>query len=406
MPLSEAAVRNAKPSDKRRRLFDGSGLYLEVSPAGGKWWRLKYRFAGKEKRLSLGVYPDVGLKDARERRHETRKLVANGIDPSIHRQMEKARRYEALSNSVETVGREWLAKCAATVTPQYLARMLRRFEYNIFPYIGARPIAEVRAPELLAALRRIEARGAIDTAHRARGECGALFRYAIATGRAEHDLAADLRGALTPHDKRHFASITNPKEVGELLRAIDGYQGTAEVRAALKLAPLSFVRPIELRRAEWSEFDLDEAEWRISAKKMKMRAPHIVPLSTQAIELLRQLQFLTGKGQYLFPGARTPRRHMSENTVNAALRRLGYAGDQMTGHGFRSMASTLLHEQGWKHESIERQLSHAERDQVSASYNYAEYLPERRRMMQAWADYLDTLRENRKVVIGSFGRTA
>ena len=407
MKLSSTAAKAAKPAEKPYKLADGGGLYLEVFPNGSKLWRLKYRRpGGKETRVSLGAFPSVSIVEARAKREELKKQRREGADPAADRKMEKARRRHAQANSVEAVALEWFDKITKTVTPAYLARMKRRFERDVYPYIGKRPIGAVEAPELLTVLQRVEGRGAIETAHRLRGEYGALSRYAIATGRAKRDPAADLRGALTPHEKEHYATITHPAEVGALLRAIQGYQGTPEVRAALCLAPLTFVRPGELRRAEWAEFDLDGAEWRIPAAKMKMRAPHIVPLSDQAVAVLRELQLLTGAGQYLFPGVRSRRRPMSENTVNAALRRLGYTSDQMTGHGFRSMASTLLHEQSWKHDAIERQLAHAERDDVSAAYNYAEHLPERRKMMQAWADYLDALRDDRKVVAGNFGRAA
>lgn len=407
MKLSVQTVKAAKPAEKPYKLADGGGLYVEVFPNGSKLWRLKYRRpGGKETRVSLGAFPAVSIAEAREKRETLKKQRREGADPATERKIEKVRQRHAATNSFEAVAQEWFDKIGKTITPMYLARMKRRFERDLFPYLGKRPIEAVDAPQLLAALQRIESRGAVDTAHRARGECGALFRYAIATGRVKRDPAADLRGALSSHEKSHFATITKPVEVGELLRAIQGYRGTPEVRAALRLAPLTFVRPGELRAAEWAEFDLDGAEWRISAEKMKMRAPHIVPLSAQAVEVLRELQLLTGAGKYLFPGVRSPRRAMSENTVNAALRRLGYTTNQMTGHGFRSMASTLLHEQGWKHEAIERQLAHAERDEVSAAYNYAEHLPERRKMMQAWADYLDALRDQRKVVAGNFGRAA
>jgi integrase len=268
---------------------------------------------------------------------------------------------------------------------------LIRLEQNIFPWIGRRPITEVTAPELLSALRRIEARGANETAHRILKICGQVFRYAIVTGRGERDLSGDLRGALSPVRKKHHASITDPTQVAKLLRAIDGYEGFFVTKCALKLAPLFFVRPGELRRAEWSEFDFEKVEWRIPAEKMKMRQLHIVPLSTQAIAILQELHALTGNGKYLFPGVRTLKRPMSENTVLGALRRLGYTTDEMTGHGFRSMASTLLNEQAWNRDAIERQLAHGERNNIRVAYNYAEYLPERRKMMQHWADYLDEL---------------
>lgn len=406
MPLTDTEIKKVKPGEKPQRLFDGGGLYLEVSPSGGKWWRLKYRVAGKEKRISLGVYPDVTLKAAREARDAARKQLASGIDPGEQRRAQKAAQETAAADSFEVIAREWFAKHAPTWVDGHSQKILRRFERDVFPWIGSRPIAQVTAPELLRVLRRIESRGALETAHRAQQNCGQVFRYAVATGRAEGDPTASLRGALPPTREKHHASIIDPKEIGELLRALHAYHGSFVTMCALKLAPLVFVRPGELRRAEWAEIDFDNAEWRIPAHKMKSRAVHIVPLSLQAITILRELHPLTGSGQYVFPGARSRRRPMSENAVLAALRRMGYGTEQMTGHGFRSMASTLLNEQGWHRDAIERQLAHGERDPVRAAYNYAEHLPERRKMMQAWADYLDALRENRKVAAGTFGRTA
>ncbi len=373
-------------------------MYLEISPAGGKLWRFKYRIAGKEKRLSLGIYPDVGLTDARSRRDEARKLLAAGVDPSTRRKAEKQAGAERSANSFEVVAREWFARNRHRWSEGSIARTERLLEKDLFPWIGRLPVAEVTAPDLLTTLRRIESRGALETAHRTRSLTGQVFRYAIATGRAERDPSADLRGALSPAVKQHFASIIEPAKVGELLRAIYGYSGQASTAAALKLAPLTFVRPGNLRAAEWAEFDLDAAEWRLPAEKMKSGRPHVVPLAKQAVEILRELQPLTGRGKYLFPGQRTVQRPMSENTVNGALRRLGYGTDDMTGHGFRHMASTLLHEQNFPHDAIERQLAHGERDEVSATYNWAQYLPERRKMMQAWADYLDQLRTGSNVV--------
>ena len=398
MALTDPAIRNAKPSHKPVRLFDAGGLYIEISPSGGKWWRLKYRFNGKEKRLSLGVYPHVGLKEASQRRDSARKLLADGIDPGVARKTAKTTSTEARTNSFETVAREWFAKFSPNWTPDHADRIIRRFERDMFPWIGGCPIGEMTAPELLATLRRIESRGAVETAHRVMQNCSQVFRYAVATGRAERDPSADLRGALPPVKGKHFASLTDPKAIGELLRAVNGYQGSFVTQCALRLAPLVFVRPGELRRAEWSEFDLDAAEWRIPAARMKMRAQHIVPLSTHVVAILRELHPLTGRGRYVFPGLRGKDRPMSENTINAALRRLGYTTEQMTGHGFRSMASTLLNEQGWHRDAIERQLAHAERDNVRAAYNYAEHLPERRKMMQAWADYLNGLKTGADVV--------
>lgn len=342
MPLTNTAILKAKPGEKPIRLFDGGGLYLEISPAGGKLWRVKYRFNGKEKRLSLGAYPDVSLKDARERRDQARKLLANGIDPSENRKAIKSARLERAANSLEVVAREWFAKYSATWAANHGDRIIRRFERDIFPWIGGRPIAEVTAPELLAVMRRIESRGALETAHRALANCGQVFRYAIATGRAERDLSADLRGALPPVKGKHFAAITEPKRVAKLLRAIDGYQGTLTVNCALRLAPLVFVRPGELRKAEWADIDLDAAEWRYTVTKTDTQ--HIVPLSTQAVAILRELHALTGNGQYAFPSARSTKRPMSDNAILAALRRMGIGKDEMSGHGFRAMARTILDE--------------------------------------------------------------
>lgn len=391
MPLTDTAIRNAKPDSKAIKLYDESGLFLLLNPTGSKWWRFKYRFNGKEKLLSLGTYPEVSLKDAREKRELARKQVAAGIDPSEHRKAHKAAKLGEAANSFEVVSREWLAKFSPNWVSSHTDKIRRRLERDIFPWIGGKTIAEVTAPDLLSCLRRVEGRGAIETAHRIAQNCGQIFRYAIATGRAERDPAADLRGALPPVKERHHASIIDPKAIGELLRAISGYQGSLITACALRLAPLVFVRPGELRKAEWSEIDLDAAEWRIPAARMKMRELHIVPLSSQSVAILRQLHALTGRGKFIFPGARTNGRPMSENTVNAALRRLGYGSDDMTGHGFRSMASTLLNEQGWHRDAIERQLAHAERNAVRAAYNYAEHMPERKKMMQAWANYLDGL---------------
>jgi len=418
MALTDTAIRNAKGATKPYKLADGKGLFLLVNPNGSKWWRLKYRFAGKEQLLSLGVYPEVPLagrkdgqdgariKGARDKCDEARKLLDAGVNPSQHRQMEKSRTTTRQGNTFEAVAREWFTKFSSGWAASHSERILRRFERDIFPWIGARPVAEITPPELLAVLRRIEARGTLDTAHRAHQNCGQVFRYAVSTGHAERDPSGDLRGALPPVRQDHFASITDPTEIGALLRDIEGYQGSFVTQCALRLAPYVFVRPGELRGAEWGEFDLDGAEWRIPAEKMKMGALHVVPLAAQPLAILRQLHALTGAGRYVFPGVRSNARPMSENTVNAALRGLGYAGDQMTGHGFRSMASTLLNEQGWPHDAIERQLAHAERNRVRAAYNYAEHLPERRKMMQAWANYLDVLRDDRKVVAGNFGRAA
>jgi len=404
MPLNDRVLRNLRPRDRVYRLADAGGLYVEVTPAGGKWWRWKYRAGGKEKRLSFGTYPDVGLKAARGKREAARQQLASGIDPGEARKAGKIA--EAGAESFEAIAREWHAKFASGWTPTHSQRILGRFEKDVFPWLGKRPIAEVRAPDLLTVLRRIEGRGTRETAHRVKQNCGQVFRYAVATGRAERDPTGDLRGALPPTRAKHHASIVEPKGVGQLLRAIDGYEGQFVTKCALRLAPLVFVRSGELRKAEWTEIDFENGEWRIPAGRMKMREQHIVPLARQAIAILRELEPLTSRGtparpdapRYIFPGANSRERPMSENTILAALRRLGYAKEEMTGHGFRSMASTLLHEQGWNHQAIERQLAHAERNAVSAAYNFAEHLPKRREMMQAWADYLDALKAGAKVI--------
>lgn len=399
MNLTDTTIRNAKPREKSFRLFDGGGLYLEVSPEGCKWWRLKYRFDGKEKRLAFGVYPTVTLKVARERRDEARKLLADSVDPSENRKAVRAARVQRLGNSFEVIGREWFAKYSPTWDELYASRLLGRLEKNVFPFIGAVPITDLKAPQLLAMIRRIEGRGAMEVAYRALQYCGQIFRYAIVTGRAEYNPCGDLRGALTPVKEGHFAAIIEPKAVGELLRAIDGFQGYCVTKCALRLAPLVFVRPGELRQAEWKEINLDLAEWNIPAERMKMQEPHLVPLSRQAVEILKEVYALTGEGQYLFPCARTTSRPMSNNTVVAALRRMGYTKGEMTAHGFRAMARTILDEVlGVRPDFIEHQLAHAVRDPNGRAYNRTTHLLERRKMMQQWADYLDQLKAGAEVI--------
>ena len=405
--LTEAKIRTLKPSEKSVRLSDERGLYLEVTPRGGRWWRLRYRFGGKEKLISLGTYPDTGLKAARERRDAARKLLATGVDPSEARRAEKASNSQVATNGFEAVAREWHSTVhSAQVSPGHAGRTLIRLEQDIFPWLGRLPIGEIKAPQLLEVLRRIEARGAIETAHRALQACGQVFRYAIATGRAERDLSPDLRGALKPVLVQHMAAITDPRRVGELLRAIESYKGMPITRAALQLAPLVFVRPGELRKAEWAEFDLDAAQWRIPAARMKRTkqgkmsgAAHVVPLSRQALAVLRELQPLTGRGRYLFPSPRTGARPMSDNGVLSALRRMGFPSDEMTGHGFRAMARTLLAERLNADEAIiEAQLAHAVKDPLGRAYNRTEFLEQRLKMLQTWADYLDKLREGAEVI--------
>jgi integrase len=397
MALTETAIRNAKAAAKAQRLFDGGGLYLELSPSGGKWWRLKYRINGKEKRLSLGTYPDTGLKAARERRDEARKLLAAGVDPGVQRKAEKAARKDNAENTFGAIAAELLEKREREGMALGSVVRGRRLLKNDLSRISSLPIADVAAPALLATLRRIEARGVIETAHRARSLAGQVFRYAIATGRAERNPAADLEGALTQRQSKHFASVTDPVQVGELLRTMDAYHGSAVTLAALRLAPLVFVRPGELRKARWEDIDLEAAEWRFMATKTK--TPHIVPLASQAVAILRDLHLLTGRGEFVFPGVRTARRPMSENTINAALRYMGIDSDTMTGHGFRAMARTILDEVlQFRPDYIEHQLAHAVRDPNGRAYNRTAHLPERRKMMQAWGDYLDNLRKGAKVV--------
>jgi len=395
MPLTDKKVRNARAESPKpfQKFFDERGMYLLVTAKGQKYWRMDFRLHGKRKTAALGAYPEISLKEARERRDNARKLIRNGQDPIQVRKAVLRTAAGVAANSFETIAREWIEKFRRGWAESHAEKVLGRLERNVFPYLGGRPIADISAPELLTCLRRIEAKGTYETAHRTKQNCGQVFRYAIATGRALRDTAADLKGALAPRPKdRHHASITEPRAIGGLLRAIEGYDGAPAVRAALQVLPLVFVRPGELRYAQWSEIDLDAAEWRIPASRMKSRQTHIVPLSTQAVAILRALHPLTSRGKLLFPSIRSLSRPISENTINAALRRLGYSKDQMTGHGFRSMASTRLNEMGWNRDAIERQLAHAERDDVRAAYNFAEHLPERRRMMQAWADYLDGLK--------------
>jgi len=407
---SAATVKAIKPGDPRRRLSDGAGLYLLLFVKGGSHgWRLDYSFRGSRKTLSLGTYPAISLRAARQESERARQLITAGTDPSDLRQQAKQsaakqRQLEALveaglpvPESFEAVAREWYAKHQPAWAASHAEKIIRRLERDVFPWLGGKAIRTIKPPELLEILRRVEARGAIETTHRVQQNCGQVFRYAVAIGLLESDPSRDLRGALTPWRPEHYPTLTDPRKVGELLRDIDAHEGSFITRCAMQLSPLLFVRPGELRKAEWSEVDFDRAEWRISAAKMKGRVMHIVPLATQALQVLRQLKALTGSKGWVFPGNRTNGEPMSENTVNAALRRLGYDRATLTAHGFRGMASTMLHEIGWSSDVVERQLSHAERNSVKAAYNHAEHLPERRKMMQAWADYLDELRRLRTI---------
>jgi integrase len=391
--LSDRAIKAAKPRDKPYKLADGRGLHLLVTPHGGRWWRFKYRFDGREKSLSLGTYPDVSLKDAREKREAMRRDRAAGVDPAAKRRAEK---YSSAA-SFEAVAREWFGRFSPNWKGSHSDKILRRMELYVFPWIGARPIAKLSAVDVLACLRRVEAGNKLETAKRALQNCSRIFRYAIATGRREDNPAEHLRGALPPARETHLAAITSPKEFGALLRAIDAYTGTVVVRLALQLAPLVFVRPGELRAAEWAEIDWDKAEWHIPAIRMKMPVKHIVPLSRQAIAIFKEIQPLTGGGRYVFPSIRSRTRPMSNVALLAALRRMGYEQGTLTVHGFRSSACTLLNEMGKHPDWIERQLAHGERDGVRAAYNYAEYLPQRKLMMQEWADYCEVLKNRRSL---------
>lgn len=397
MPLTATAIRNAKPGQKPVRLYDSGGLYLEIAPAGGRWWRFAYRFHGKRKLISLGVFQDVPLAVARDRRDAVRKLLAEGKDPSAQRQTDKREAAGRTANSFEAVAREWYQKQVHTWVPSHASDVLRRLESNLFPEIGAMPIADLTAPALLAALRKVEHRGAHDLAHRILQVSGQVFRYGIATGRCQRDLSTDLRGALAPHKGKHQAAIT-PEELPGLLRAIDGYTelGGRLTSLALRLLALSFVRTGELIGAQWEEFDLDSAVWIIPAERMKMKTEHVVPLSRQTVEILLEVRAIGSGSRYVFPG-RNPDKPVSNNTMLFALYRLGYKG-RMTGHGFRSVASTMLNEAGFRGDVIERQLAHGERNEIRGAYNRAEYLPERRAMMQQWADMLDALAQGAQVI--------
>lgn len=397
--LTDFKVKSAKAKEKPYKLTDGQGLYLLVTPQGGKLWRFKYRFNNKEKGRAFGTYPEISLADAREKRDAARKQVANGIDPSEVRKAEKKTVQAVTENSFEVVAREWHEKFKQTWSKTHADTTIRRIELNVFPWLGARPIGEIKPPDLLAVLRRIESRGAQETAHRVKTICGQIFRYAVATGRAERDPAADLKGALPPAPKTHLAAVTDPKAVADLLRAIDVYQGSFVTKCALQLAPLVFVRPGELRQAQWTEINLETEEWNIPAERMKMKQAHLVPLSQQAVKILREIKPLTGRSPYVFPSLRSSARPMSSNAILAALRRMGYTKDEMTGHGFRAMARTILDEVlHIRPDFIEHQLAHAVRDPNGRAYNRTAHLEERKKMMQQWSDYLDGLKAGAKVL--------
>lgn len=396
--LTVLAARNAQPREKPYRLAAGKGLYLQVMPNGAKYWRQKYRYLGKAMMIGHGVFPEISLAQARDACDEARKLLASGVDPSSQRKMTKHAQKVQAENNLKAVVTEWYELHKDTWSETYAERVLHSMENDIFPWLGHRPIGSIEPRELLVRLQEIQQRGAKETGHRLRRWLSHVFRYAIVKGVAERDPAADLRGALKPIDQNNFPTLTEPARIGELLRAIDGYSGTYITRAALKLSPLVFTRPGELRFAEWSELDLEKGEWLVPGSRLKLRKaqkkiakPHVVPLSHQAVRILEELKPLTGRGRYVFPGERTATRPLSENTLNAALHRMGFKGE-IVGHGFRHMASTALNEAGWSEDAIERQLAHKDKNVIRGTYNKAQYLEERRTMMQAWADYLDRLR--------------
>lgn len=401
MALADTFVRQVKHSGKAAgdKHTDGGGMYLLVK-AAGKYWRMDYTYAGKRKTLALGVYPAVSLAKARQRRDRARELLANGVDPSVAKSEEKRAQIAEAANTFEVVARDWLAKTAAKRAEITQTKVTAWLEKDVLPFIGKMPITAIGPRDVLEkVVRKLEARGAIDTAHRIKQLCGQVFRFAVVSGLADRDVTADLSEALAAKTEKHFPAITEPKKVGELMRSIHAYAGHPGTVAALKLAPLVFVRPGELRTAEWAEIDLDAAEWRIPGSKMKMGTDHIVPLSTQAVEILRGLHPITGHGRYLFPSLRTGERPMSENTINAALRGMGYSQEVHTAHGFRAMARTIMDEVlGERVDFIEHQLSHAVKDANGRAYNRTAHLPARREMMQRWADYLDKLRQGADVI--------
>ncbi|MFI2817976.1 tyrosine-type recombinase/integrase [Vreelandella piezotolerans] len=390
--LSATAVRSAKPQEKTYRLTDGGGMYLEVTPTGGTYWRMKYRFHGKEKRLAIGVYPEVSLAAARDARDQARKLLAQGLDPSTTKRVTKELGKTASENTFKAVATEWLEHIHRhEVVPDHYKRNKSRLTRDAFPALGHRPITDITPPELLECLRKIEKRGHLETAHRVKTLCGQVFRYAISTGRAERDLTPDLKGALRTPKTSHHAAITDPAELPPLLNAIDGYGGMPVTITALKLSPLVFVRPGELRQARWADIDFESGEW--AFKPSKNADPLIVPLPRQAIEILAELYRLTGRGEYVFPGARSSKRPMSNTTIKAALDRMGFKGE-MTAHGFRAMARTILAERlGYPEQYIEQQLAHKVKDSNGRAYNRTTHLEQRREMLQSWADYLDALRD-------------
>lgn len=410
MALTDSKIKQAKAEAKDYKLSDGKGLFLLVAKTGAKYWRLKYRFLGKEKLLSFGVYPSVTLKQARKATVIAKEQLEQGIDPSQTKKAKKAERFEAQTNNLQSIAMEWHSQQSKQWSEGYSAKVLRAMERDLFPYMATLPLDDITPPQLLAVFRRVESRGATESAHRLKQTVGQIFRYAVATGRAQRDITPDLKGALPTPKKNHFPAITEPAKVGRLLNMLDSYKGTETVRAALKLAPLVFVRPKELRCAHWKEIDFKAKEWRIPAEKMKMGVDHIVPLSRQAVTILEQQKLLTGHWEgYVFPSAKSPRRPMSDNAVLGAFRNMGIPKEEMTGHGFRAMARTILDEVlGERVELIEHQLAHAVKDGLGRAYNRTSHMPQRKKMMQRWADYLDDLRLQAKstnVFVANFSQS-
>ncbi|HFW4798783.1 TPA: tyrosine-type recombinase/integrase [Salmonella enterica subsp. diarizonae serovar 60-67:z35:-] len=404
MQLTDLAIRRSKPKDKPYTLNDGNGLSLLIEPNGSKGWRLRYRFAGKAKLMSLGTYPNVALADARTARDEAKKLIAGGIDPAEVRKAKKREIESRFGNTFEGIAREWYEKRFDRWSPSYAEEMIETFEKDVFPYIGSRPIAEIKPMELLAVLSVLNDRGATEKLRKVRQRCGEVFRYAVITGRAEYNPAPDLVSAFAPHKKEHYAFL-KADELPEFFRILNTYTGSMIVKLAMKLLILTGVRPGELRQAEWCEIDFDNRVWEVPKERMKMRRPHCVPLSEQAINILEQLKPMTGHYQYIFPGRIHHSKPMSEMAMNVLIRRIGYAG-RVTGHGFRHTMSTILHEQGYNTAWIETQLAHVDKNSIRGTYNHAQYLDGRREMLQWYADYMDALEHGENVVHGKFGRRA
>lgn len=400
MMLSDTQIRKAKPLEKQYKLTDGQGLYLLVHPNGSKYWRFKYRIDGKEKLLAIGLYPEIPLADARVRRDQARRLLASGVDPAEAKKAHKNARREAVANNFEAVAREWISVKGTNWSEGYAAKIEARLKNNVYPWIGSMPVSEVKAPKILELLRQIEKRNALDMAGRVKQTIGQIMRYAVATGRAEYDPTPSLNGALTAAPTKHMASVTDPARVGELLRAFDAFTGTHTVRCALRLAPYVFVRIGELRKMKWGDLDLEKGMWTIPAAVMKMRESHLVPLSSQAVEIIKEMQPLSGHCEYVFTGGRDPKRPMSDAAINAALRRLGIdTQNELTGHGFRAMARTILHERlHYPPEVIEVQLAHKTSEKLGEAYARAKFIEKRIEMMQAWATYLVDLKAGGKLI--------